>query len=102
MQNSVRYSEREGEVSVGRSSYSNSGESYGARSVLSYGRFFTVRKSGKRATYTTGVKARIASGPRLALIQDISVINYWGAVAIAQVAMFYGMRIKPITGVQHA
>ena len=48
------------------------------------------------------MKARIASRPRLALIHDISVISYWGAVAIAQVAMFYGMRIKPITGVKHA
>ena len=78
-------------------SYACSGESYGARSVLSHGRFFTMRKGGKRAAYTTRVKARIARGPRLALIQDISVISYWGAVAITHVAMFYGMRVKPIT-----
>ena len=38
----------------------------------------------------------------MALRQDISVIRYRGVVAIAQVAMFYGMRVKPITGVQHA
>jgi hypothetical protein len=30
------------------------------------------------------------------------VISYRGVVAIAQVAMVYGLRIKPITGVQHA
>jgi hypothetical protein len=61
-----------------------------------------VKKSEKRAAYTTRVKARIASGPKVALRQDITVINYCGAVAIAHVAMFYGMLIKPITEVHHA
>ena len=61
-----------------------------------------MKKSGKIAAYTTGEKARIASGPKVALRQDITVISYWGAVTIAQVAMFYGMLIKLITRVQHA
>ncbi len=30
-------------------------------------------------------------------MKAISVINYSGAVAIAQVAMNYGVRVKPIT-----
>ena len=44
----------------------------------------------------------IASEPKVALRKDITVINYWGAVAIAQVVMFYGLLIQPITGVRHA
>ena len=33
-------------------------------------------------------------------MKAISVISYSGAVAIAQVAMNYGVRVKPITGRQ--
>ncbi len=35
-------------------------------------------------------------------MKAISVINYSGVVAIAQVAMNYGVRVKPITGRQQA
>ena len=48
------------------------------------------------------MEARIASGPGLALNVDTSVIRYLGAVAIARVAVFYGMRVKPITELQRA
>ena len=64
--------------------------------------FFHSEERGKRASYTTGVKARIASGPRVALRVDNSVIRYWGTVAIARVAMFYGMRVRSITELQRA
>ena len=35
-------------------------------------------------------------------MRAISVISYTGAVAIAQVTMNYGVRVKPITGRQQA
>ena len=38
----------------------------------------------------------------MALILAKTVISYSGAVAIAQVAMNYGVRVKPITGRQQA
>ncbi len=48
------------------------------------------------------MKARIASGSGVALMVDSSVIRYWGAVAIARVAVFYGVRVKLSTELQRA
>ena len=58
--------------------------------------------SGKRAIYTKEVKAVLVRGPRVALVMEISVIRYSGAMSIARVVLFYGVRIKPSTELQPA
>ena len=82
-------------MSVRRQLYVGCDNSVCARSVLSYGRFHSL-KSESRVGDTTGGRTRKAI--RLAMAGNMlkSGIRYYGAVVIAQVAGFFVQRGKPI------